>query len=274
MIPKAWDERHYLFDEEEIKRFEDGGRYHKEKFLEEKIKYKEALEYYDKFIEEIAKLLKHLGYSSGLECANMISYLINTGFLSVDKMLKDPSFYDKKEIYHRLGTSIVKGNNDYRNHVNMLFDILTCDAIDIPTDRLYCYKGNPKYGLDREANYAVNLIPHGTNVYGIDIYDNNKLFKFDSSFVLSDINPKVINYLLYKPYLEMDLGERKFSEVLRKIDSFEFLSTRPPISYDEYKEIKDNAENKMIRHHYDFCDFHEDNKKLMKKIVKNINKQK
>lgn len=80
MIPKAWDERYYLFNPEEIERYEDGGRYHKEKFLEEKIKYRNAIEYYDEFINEVAKLLKHLGYSSGLECANMISYLIRNGF--------------------------------------------------------------------------------------------------------------------------------------------------------------------------------------------------
>ena len=30
MIPKAWDERHYLFDQKEIERFEDEGRYHQE----------------------------------------------------------------------------------------------------------------------------------------------------------------------------------------------------------------------------------------------------
>ena len=270
MIPKVWDERHYLFDQEEIERFEDGGRYHQEKFLEEKIRYRRALEYYDEYIKEIAKLLKDLGYSSGLECANMISYLIKNGFLSVDGILKEDGF-DKKEIYHRLGTSIVKGNNDYRNHVNMLDDIF--DVIDLPTDRLYCYKGNPKYGLDREANYAVNLVQHGLNVYGFDTYGNNRLFKFDSSFVLSDINPKETNYLLYKPYLEMELGERKFNDVLRKIKSFEFLSTLSPISYDEYEEIKDSTENKMIGRQSDLREFHEDTKSLKKKIVKCVNKQ-
>ncbi len=272
MIPKAWDERHYLLNEEEIIRYEDSGRYHKEKFFDEKIKYKKAIGYYDEFIDEVAKLLKDLGYSSGLECANMVSYLIKNGFLSVDGVLKEDVF-DKKEIYHRLGTSIVKGISDYRNYVNMLFDIFTCDRIDFPTDRLYCYKGTPKYGLSREANYAVNLVLHGLNVYAFDSYDNNKLFKFDSSFVLSEINPNTINYLLYKPYLEMDLGERKFNGVLRKLDSFEFLSTRPPISYDEYKEIRDHAKNKMASHRSDLLDFHKDNKKLMKKIVKNINKK-
>ena len=55
MIPKAWDERHYLFDEEEIKRFEDGGRYHKEKFLEEREKNIIKRENYIKMKEEEIK---------------------------------------------------------------------------------------------------------------------------------------------------------------------------------------------------------------------------
>ena len=268
MIPKAWDERYYLFNPEEIERYEDGGRYHKEKFLEEKIKYKDAIEYYDEFINEVAKLLKHLGYSSGLECANMISYLIRNGFLSVDRILKENAIPDKKDINHRLGTSIVRGSSSYRNYVNMFNDI--CAVINLPTDRLYCYSGNPKEGLDREANYAINLVLHDLNVYGIDTYGNDKLFKFDSAFVLSNINPRDASYLLYKPYLEMELGERKFSEVLKKIDSFKFLAASPSISNKEYEEIKNSVEDKMSTHHSDLCDFHEDTKKLKKTIVRKI----
>lgn len=271
MIPKAWDERHYLFDQEEIERFEDGGRYHQEKFLEEKIKYRNAIEYYDEFIDEVAKLLIHLGYSSELECANMISYLIKNGFLSIDRILRENSIPDKKDINHRLGTSIVRGSSNYRNYVNMFDDI--CRAIDLPTDKLYCYKGIPKYGLDKEANYAVNLIQHDQNIYGFDAYRNNRLFKFDSALALSDINPEEENYLLYKPYLEMELDGRKFYEILERINSFGSASRKQTISHEEYESIKRFAEDKMFSHHSDLCDFHEDTKKLKKKIIKSINRK-
>ena len=270
MIPKVWDERYYLFDQEEIMSYEDAGRYHKEKFFDEKIKYEKALEYYDKFIDEVAKLLRQLGYSSGLECANMISYLIKNGFLSINHILKENGIPDKKEINYRLGTSIVRGSSNYRNYVNMFNDI--CNAINLETDRLYCYAGNPKDGLDKEANYAINLVPHDLNIYGFDAYCGNRVFKFDSSFVLVDINQKETNYLLYKPYLEIDLGERKFREVIRKINSFDFLSKRPAINYEEYeKNIKNFVENKMDSYYPDLCDFYEDTMKLKKRIIRKIN---
>ena len=147
-----------------------------------------------------------------------------------------------------------------------------CNAINLETDRLYCYAGNPKDGLDKEANYAINLVPHDLNIYGFDAYCGNRVFKFDSSFVLVYINQKETNYLLYKPYLEIDLGERKFREVIRKINSFDFLSKRPAINYEEYeKNIKNFVENKMDSYYPDLCDFYEDTMKLKKRIIRKIN---
>ena len=77
-----YNEKNYLFDPKAIRKIEELGLYSQDKADLEKRLYKDALEHYDEFIEEVAKLIHHLGFSSTIECSIMISFLIHNGFLS------------------------------------------------------------------------------------------------------------------------------------------------------------------------------------------------
>ena len=47
-----------------------------------------------------------------------------------------------------------------------MFDDI-CRAIDLPTDKLYCYKGIPKYGLDKAAMSLAWILRHPSRMQPI-----------------------------------------------------------------------------------------------------------
>ena len=264
-----YNEKNYLFDPKAIRKIEELGLYSQDKADLEKRLYKDALEHYDEFIEEVAKLIHHLGFSSTIECSIMISFLIHNGFLSNDCFIIDRSPDAKKEISHRLGTSIIKGEGCCRNYTNMLKDIF--EVLDLPTDNFYCYQGSMKRALEKPANHVISLMPYEGNIYGIDTYNRNTLFRFRNGLYTIEVSRRPKRELLYKPYYEIVLGENDYNGVKARIKRFDNYSKQDTINRTQYiHEIKQPTEKRMERKFNELYSFHEKTKSLKKQICREI----
>lgn len=265
-----YKEKQYLFDPKAIQNLEIMGLYSRDKAKLEKELYSDALAHYDEFIEEVAKLIHSLGFSSTIECSVMVSYLIHNGFLSTDCFIIDRSPDAKKEIAHRLGTSILKGEGCCRNYVSMLVDVF--NALNLPADKYYCYQGNTTKGINKPANHVVNLIPYEGNIYGIDTYNGNHLFRFYNGLFIREIALRPKRQLLYKPYYEIALGENDMQGVKARIKRFDNYSKKEGTisSIDYLHKIKSPTEKRMDKNFNDLYRFHEKTKTLKRQICKDI----
>ena len=235
----------------------------------EKTIFKDALEQYDDFISKIAVLIHELGYSSVLECSLMVGYLIDNGYLSYDFDFIDGN--PKKEIIHRLGTSILTGTGCCRNYSNMLKDVLSC--MNEYVDTMFCYQGKIKF-TNNKANHMINLVKHEDYIYGLDLYNNKKLFRFENPIELKEITYARHSSLLYKPDYEVLVGETDWDTVKEKLKLFQDMSEKKTIGHFEYeKYYKRAVRNKMDNEHDRLFDFHEKTKLLKKEIADSIIKK-
>lgn len=269
MKKTKYNEKVYLLDPVVYDFFEELGIYNLELWREEKKEYQDVLVNYDKFIEEVATLLHNLGYSSTLECSNMVSYLIRNGFLSHDAFFINQSPDPKGEIVHRLGTSIIMGHGCCRNYSNILKDIFK--VLGEYTDNLYCYQGLSRRAYNNPANHVINLIEHEDNLYGIDMYNGNRLFHFKNALLLDEISSRSSFKLYYKPYYEIAMGESNLVIVKDKMTTFKDSSERRIISPYEYEnQIKYDAVRRMEDKKSELCYFHEKTKSLKKEIARDM----
>lgn len=269
MILKSYDERVYLNDAEQIASLENFSEKFSYLFNQEKDTYRIALQQYDIFIGKVAKLLKELGYGSALECANMIEYLIRNGYVSINCLLEDKIIPSCDEINHRLGTTIVRGGGCCRNYSAFVKDVFR--KLELPADVIGCYVGKPIIDLDKRTNHVINLVIYENNIYGIDTTNGSRLYKFDTPFVLTSIDPEK-THLLYKPYDKILFGERDIEQIQRTAKNLTSFLNRRTISQEEYeKYIVRYVENKMTSHRNDLIAFHNRTQKIKQKIVHEIN---
>ena len=271
MALSIYNEQNYLFNPDVIPKFEEKYEQKRRLWDQEKEVFHDTLKKYDDYIAEVAELLHHLGYSSALECSLLISYLIESGVLSNEYIFIDQVPDSKKEIHCRLGTTIVTGAGCCRNYACFLKDIFDC--MHIPTDYFYCYQGIPRIGFEKKANHVINLIRHEENVYGIDLYNGNRLYHFKTPFIQSEVAKRPFYQLLYKPYFEITMGEATLEQIKQRIKRFQDYSTRPIINPTEYKDtIRSNARKKAYENHDALYEFHDKTKTLKKEIVQDIHR--
>lgn len=223
-------------------------------YKEEKEKYREALGNYEIFIDEVVDLLEWLGYSSSLELGNMIAYLIENGYLSIDCEKRRISI--SKEISHRLGTTIVCGDGVCRNNAGMVDDIFK--RMKLTGDILFCHFNDCIEPTDGETNHAINLVYHEGIPYGIDTYNNCNLYKFDTIYTLKDIDSNVKSNLFYKACYEFSYGERTREQVIEKLEYIRALIGKDSISFQEYQKIKADVIAKMEANKDGLIYFHRD----------------
>jgi len=270
MAMSIYNEKNYLFNTDTLDTFQRMYDKNSERWKAEKSVFKDTLDKYDEFIYEVAKLLHELGYSSALECSLLISYLIDSGALSNDFIFMSKSPDPKKEISYKLGTSIVKGSGCCRNYANMHKDIF--EVLQLPSDNFYCYQGLIlKTGFNKPANHVINLISHEENIYGIDLYNGNRLYHFSKPLVMSEVSTKTNRKLLYKPYYEITIGESDLENIKRRLKRFQDYSERGIINPFVYEdEIKYDAKRKINDSYDTLYDFHQKTKTLKREISHDI----
>ena len=161
------------------------------------------------------------------------------------------------------------GKGCCRNYTSFLKDIF--EKLHLPTDNLYCYQGLPRKGFNRQANHVVSLISHEGNIYGVDLYNGNRLYRFKTPLLLSEVSSHSHYLLLYKPYYEITMGEATLEQIKQRIKRFQDYSTRPIISPLQYEdEIRFGAKRKVYKEQDALYGFHEKTKTLKKEITQDI----
>lgn len=268
MAETIYNEKKYLFHPEAKTSFDTMHDKFQQRWDMEQVVFEDTLKKYDQFIAEIAHLLHQLGYSSALECSLLLSYIINSGALSNDFVFKAKPPDDKKEISYRYGTSIVKGEGCCRNYASMLCDVF--EGLGLPTDYYYCRQGILK-NLNKPANHVINLISFEDTIYGLDLYNRNRLYRFKNGLVMKELSTTSSHSLLYKPYYELVMGTSDLNQIKARIKRFQDYSDRPVISPYIYEDgIRYDAKRKIEENKSQLYDFHQKTKTLKRDIAMDI----
>ncbi len=271
MAVSIFNEKNYLLNPEVLDNFYEMHDDKKKRWDAERSVLGDKIELYDEFINEVAQLLHQLGFSSTLECSLMVSYLIKEGYFSSDKKFKKGSPDDKQELSYKLGTSIVRGQGCCRNYTEFLKDVFR--ILNIPTDNLYCYQGLVKMGINKPANHVISLIKHQDGIYGIDLYNGNRLYRFKTPVILSELSTETSYKLLYKPYYEIVMGESDLRGIMDRIKRFQDYSEEHFISPFEYEYERDKVKERMESLECYLDRFHQNTKTLKYEIKRVIDSQ-
>ena len=226
-----------------------------------------ALKDYDSFLNEVAKLIISLGYHSCLDCSIILSYLISHGFLSDKKQFVKGSL--TTEINSKAGTSIVRGIGCCRNYAALHQDVF--EKLGEPIEAFYCYGGENKSlkKASQPANHVINLVLYRENLYGIDLYNENRLYSFKTPFILREVSPHDSSMLRYKPYYDIIMG-MTFSEVKERIYRNQQYSSKESIDSASYQDIITSTIQRLDECQQTLQDFHEETKYLKKRIVEQL----
>ncbi len=270
MAASIYNEEIYLNnDPEALKEFQKEYQERQARILSEKEKFSNVIKNYDELITKVAAFIRSLGYKSAIDNSLLVSFLIRNAYLSHDLIFTDEPQDFNKEISSHLGTSIVAGNGCCRNYSRMHKDVF--DKLGIPMRELYCYSGgNAAFGArNAQANHVVSLIEHDNQFYCLDLYNNNRLYRFKNSLILSELSIFSKTSLRYKPYYEIFTGESDIYKIIEQLDIFRRCAKQKSLSGFEYEdEIKYQMINRLHKLHYDcvFDDFHEKIQPLKKEI--------
>lgn len=234
----------------------------------ELIGYKNTIENYDFFIEEAAKLIKSLNLDSSLAISLAISYLIKNGYFTYNKEFTEDE--TTTELLNREGISIIAGEGCCRNFSDIQMSIM--NRLDYKTKKFYCYHqttflASPK---NEEANHVLNLIEYKGNIYGIDIYNYNLLYRFANKFSLVSISKLTNDKLRYKPYCEMIRENTSMKEIFDNLNLFESCKNKPFIYSQDYEKFQFEINKKLEKENDRFDAFHERTKELKKEIYNDI----
>ena len=240
-----------------------------ERIEKEKIKFANVLKNYDELITKTAEFLRSIGYKSSMDCSWLLSFMIRDGLLSNEQVFTADEQKYTQEILASLGTTIVVGNGCCRNHAQMHADVF--NALGLFTKDFYCFMGTSARtgAINSQCNHVVNLINYNNQLYGIDLYNSNRLFRFRNPFVMVEITNSDKQYLRYKPYKEIENGTSDIYKIVEQLDIFRRSAKGRSITAHEYEGIiKPEAHRRFNELNADcvFDDFHEQIQPLKKEI--------
>ena len=266
-MKSIFNEDEYLYNDELINNFVSRQEDHYKQIEEDKKNNIEAYYYYDLFLDKVVALLKDIKFNNSLEYSIALSYLIDCGYLS-----KDFSFIGEEsllEVKTRLGMSIINGSGCCRNISAIAKEVL--DKLNYDNSLLYCHEGSHFFKRTKSlpANHVINLINYNNIDYGIDLYNNDILYRFISPLKLKAISSHYSGDLLYKPYYELMRGEADIAEIRNKIDSF-VVNNKCLYDIEYEDEIRFYVRDKMKKEEDSLYDFFNENKVLKKEIINRI----
>ena len=219
----------------------------------ERLKYKEAIDLYNIFIDEVVKFLNTLDLSNPLEYSLAISHLIHYGYLSYNGEFNE--LYEPNETTGKYSLSIINGNGCCRNVSDIHKDIM--DKLNLYCKKFYCYQTkHPIIINNKYPNHVLNLINFDNQLYGIDLFNYDRLFSFRNQYQLQSKNLLSPIYLTYKPLFEIYFGESNLEDINKTIELFKESSKKKHISSFEYEfHIKDRIQDYLCRQVDSFEEF-------------------
>lgn len=271
MKVRYYDETLYLRGEEEsLKKIAEEHLKHIIRQKEEAEYYHEAIEQYDHLIKQIATFLKELNCRSSLELSIMISNLINKGYLS-ERGTFQPIETIQNELSNRLGISIFFGQGCCRNISSFYYDIMK--ELGYPVKKFYCRQGGFLFQkpIHKPANHMINLIDYKDVTYGIDLYNGERLYHFQSPLKLSEISSTSAKEITYKPYYDMILEDKSIEEIEEMLEGYEKESQKRwilPLTYED--DIKAEAKIACNKEKELFEEISHQTKQYRKEIVHSL----
>lgn len=204
---------------------------------EEIYHYTELIDAYDLYIEYLAEFLASLKLKNAIEYSLALSYLIDKGVISISGTFKHQEA--KYELLSRFGISIITGVGCCRNVAAMHRDVF--QQLDLYIKPFYCAEGENVFNRlkNNPADHVINLIQDNDTLYGMDLFNKERLYKFKDTFTMESISTYSKSYLLYKPYYELITGESSIEDIQTTLTSFALESQKPHINPLQYSdEIK------------------------------------
>ena len=269
MKKNIYDERVYLSGSSyALKALEQKRKIETDIYNEEISKYKDLLQQYKIFVQKVAELLKGLKLSNPLAYSLALSYLIKRGYLSKDLHFRFEE--SPNEVSVNYGMNILAGFGICRNFADMQKDVL--DALGEYVKKFYCVEGvSMAKARKKKANHVINLIRYDGVLYGIDLFNDDKLYHFKDKFILSEISFESSTKLRYKPYLDFTIDGNSMEEIFATLRLFEEESRKKPIFALTYEdEIIPDILEYLRKEHGTFMDFHAETKDLRENIVESI----
>jgi len=265
MSTNIYNEKVYLSkNEEALKHFESSRIERQNRFSEESILYKDLLKEYKKFIKILASLLQNMNLLTSIEYSVAIKYLIDKGYLSTNLEFKQ--IEPLNELQSNYGLNIITGEGICRNYTDFHKDIM--EELNQYVKRFYCVEGSPMFKAKKQkANHVLNLIIYEEALYGIDLFNANKLYKFKDEFTLSEISYDSNIKLRYKPYYEMLNESKNIKDLFNTLKIFKEESKKnhiKPLLY--YDVILKDLLSYLPKEKDMYMDFHSTTKALKKNI--------
>ena len=272
MSKNIYNEKVYLSqDKEALKHFESSKIERQNKYNEESIIYKDILKEYKKFIIILANLLKNMNLKTSIEYSVAIKYLIDKGYLS--KKLEFKQIEPINELQSNYGLNIITGEGICRNYTDFHKDIM--EELNQYVKRFYCVEGSPMFkAKSQKANHVLNLIRYDETLYGIDLFNANKLYKFKDEYTLNEISFNSNIKLRYKPYYEIINENKTITDLFNTLKTFKEESKKnhiKPLLY--YDVILKDVLSYLPKEKDMYIDFHNTTKTLKKNISDEIFKK-
>ena len=269
MEKTKYNEEVYLSgDPEVLQDFAERRENHEDICLIESVIFPELIKKYDEFVTKIAKLIRDVGYNSSIECSLIISYLIKNGYLSDKASFEWDAVDSETELKSRLGTEIVNGGGCCRHLSSIHKNIF--DELGMYFKELFVYHGNNTFfrAENEQANHVISLIDYENVLYGLDIGNNDRLYRFKTPLILRELATSIPDHLRYKPYMELTTGAvSSIEEIQSNLQKYcSYVQARAIHPYDYEANFRQETTRRLHRMEDIFGDFHRETKTLKKEI--------
>lgn len=244
-----------------------------------KVIYKENIEYYNYFTESVSKLIKFLSLkNNSISYSRIFSNLLYDGYLSYMSTFistNQPKFFFDIKGY--LGLDIVNGFGCCRHVASFYQDVFK--NLNVIGKALCCFntsniKDTLKYQpFINKANHVVNLLEYNGLYY---VYDSlNECYYYFNDFI--SMHPYIIKNcddnslnspLYYKPYMDMIVYSVSYKDVLDNVIIFKKNCDKSSFYIDSKEIIDILIETDIIyKKSYEILNYFKDESK---KYIKNI----
>ena len=187
-------------------------------YAEESKLYSDIFKEYYKFINILVNFMKSLNLSNSIEYSVALQLLIYNGYLSNEMK------FDRKEPTNELlkdcGINIVMGEGCCRNFTDFHYDVML--GLNQYIRNFHCAKPKLFQNIKTmRANHILNLIKFDNLLYGIDLSNASRLFKFVDGYTLREISFNSRIKLRNKPYYELIYNNSTVDDILESINQFE-----------------------------------------------------
>ena len=272
MEKNIYDERVYLVgDNDALSAFRNECVKNRFLYSLERELYKDVLKEYRKLISMTADLLRTLGLSSSIDYSLALSYLIKNGFLSQNLTFdsKEPTF----EVKSTYGINIIMGEGCCRNYSDLHKAVM--EELQLFCKSFYCVADESmSEAKTLKANHVLNLVNYEDVLYGIDIFNSDKLFYFKTAFILKEIAHFSSSKLRYKPYYDLTISSETYDEMIENIMLFDAESKKRHLSAFQYWDaIVPDMKSYMKKNRDMFMDFHSDTSEIKDNICAEMQRQ-